>query len=122
MKTKTKTKPRSKVKANKESVNIFIPITSLGATVKGKFSGLKPNKVYELQIDYPLDKVYVFEIKTGKGGVALIELLAKIGEIYKHIYDNEEKYGIWGHSIDDLCLEGIYINHTTRKIAIDIGS
>ena len=119
-------------KTNKQSITLDIPITYLAATWKGSFDKLPANKTYELIIDYPLSNPARYQIKTGKTGMGLVKLLGTIGKLYQKTYDvedssmdNEEdggRYGIWGHDIGDLALEGIDINHKTKKITLDIGS
>ena len=117
--------------SNIQDITVNISITSLDAIWKGDTRKLPPNKTYELLIDYPLTYPAKFEIKTGKTGMDFLKLLKIIGEKYIEIYDAEPdsaycdddgSYGIWGHSIDDLCLEGLTINHKTKKIRLDIGS
>lgn len=105
-----------------QSVTLFIPVTNLDAIWKGDTSSLPPNKTYTLTIDYPLDKPAKFKISTGKNGLSFLSLLKRIGSLYKKVYENEDKYGVWGHVIDDLQLEGIDINHKKNTIDLYIGS
>lgn len=70
---------------------------------------LFPNEVSaDLFLSYPLE-VVVRQPITFK---SLYELITKIRDTYKEIYKEEEKthkFGIWGHSIYDLFIEGISI-------------
>lgn len=62
----------------------------------------------DLFLSYPLE-VVVKQTITFK---SLYELITKIRETYKELYKKEEKtheFGIWGHSIYDLFIEGISI-------------
>jgi len=77
-----------------------------------------------------------------KGGFTRIDLFRCIYEGYKKIYDEEEqevgdlgiyenlynrkesdgKYGIWGHYLDDLFLEGVFYNLDLNLVTLFIGS
>lgn len=83
---------------------------------------LPANEEFTLTIDYPLSNAAKFKIKSGKTGMGTAKLIDKICKLYHKVYENEEKYGIWGHSIDDLNLEGIKVNFVKKSITIDIGS
>lgn len=118
-----------KKKANKQSIDVHIPVTMLSSSWKGDFDKLPANEVYELIIDYPLDNPARYKIKTGKNGMGLVALLGTIGKFYEKTYEDEDssedprgRYGIYGHSIDDLSLSGVNINHTTKKITLDVDS
>lgn len=94
---------------------------------KGKsfFKGdifLKPNTTYSLEIDYPLGVPAIFEIKSGETGMGTNSLIGKICESYYKIYQNEEKYEIWGHCLGDLAIEGINVNHEKKTIELFVGS
>lgn len=109
-------------------ITVFMPITDLMGW-KGEFQNLPANSTYELIIDYPLSNWGRFKIKTGKNGLGLVGLLSKIGKLYQEVYDTdeededgEEKYGVWGHDITDLHLEGIDIDHKRKKIRLVMGS
>src|ERR1022692_2620615 len=103
-----------KPKQNKQSASIYIPITMCNDYMsKGTLEKLFPNKTYELLINYPLTHPARFNIKTGTKGMGIIQLIKKIGQLYRDIYESEPdteycddngKYGIYGHSIDDLML------------------
>lgn len=54
--------------------------------------------------------------------MGLGKLLQKIGEAYRKVYEEEDKYGVWGHYITDLAIEGIKVNYKTKKITLDVGS
>jgi hypothetical protein len=116
------TNKKARSKANKESATLMIPITYLNAKWIGSIKTLPRNRTYELIIDYPLSIDAVYQIKTGKAGMSSFRLLKEIGKAYDDVYNNQEKYGVWGHSIDDLALEGIKINHNTKMITIYVGS
>jgi hypothetical protein len=124
-------KKRTSKKANKESVSLSIPLTYIDAVWKGDFNKLPANQTYDLLIDYPLTHPATVKIKTGKGGMNLIKLVKVIGNAYTKIYeaepdseycDEDGTYDIWGHGIDDLCLVGIDINHTSKKITLGVDS
>ena len=83
---------------------------------------LKPNTDYKLIIDYPLSCKAEFIIKCDGKGLDLQGLVKKIINSYYEIYENEKKYGIWGHDIVDLYLEGITVDHSKKIIILDMGS
>lgn len=81
----------------------------------------------EILFDYPLSQTVLMKFHSPKG-FSRIYLWKCIYDGYKKIYDEEEedcgkvgfiegtynrkpsdgRYGIWGHVISDLCIEGIY--------------
>lgn len=107
---------------DKQSVSLYVPIYALSKSWKGTFNKLPPNKTYTLIIGYPLNNPAKIEVKTGKTGMGVANLLAKIGESYRNVYDNAERFGIWGHDIDDLILSGVNVNHKTKMITLDVDS
>lgn len=85
---------------------------------------LLPNKTYTLVIDYPFDEERRYSFKTAKGrGMGLLGLIKKISECYDETYDDadENGNGYW-HSIEDLVIEGIRVDHVKRIIRLDVGS
>lgn len=105
-----------------QNINIDIPVTNLTNIWKGEFKKLPANKIFELIVDYPLDNDAKFQIRTGKSGMGLVKLLQEIGKAYSHVYNNEEKYGVYGHDIYDLALEGIRVDMKKQTIKLDVGS
>lgn len=86
---------------------------------------LPPNKTFSLTIDYPLARSAKFNISTGKNGLTTIGLINKIVKCYKKVYYKEDEngtYGIWGHDIGDLSLQGIDVDLKNNKISIHVGS
>jgi hypothetical protein len=79
-------------------------------------------KTYVLIIDYPFDKEGYFPINTGKG-MGVLDLLPHIYEAYKEQYRDakKNKNGYW-HGIGDLFVEGIKVNHQSKKITLEVGS
>ena len=105
----------SKLFKNKKVLNSFNklneamfsePVASKEFEVKNM---LFPEKIKaDLLLSYPLE-VVVKQTITFK---SLYELITQIRNTYKEIYEEEKKthkYGIWGHSIYDLYIEGISI-------------
>lgn len=91
---------------------------------------LDPNKLISqdaitVLFDYPLDRAVIFECP---GPVTVKDLITFVARTYEHIYKEEDRsasapagqaapgllnrgttdgrYGIWGHSLGDLFLEG----------------
>lgn len=100
-----------------------------------------PDEKITLRITYPLSVEVLHEYEQ-KGGFSRKDLFRRIYEVYKKIYDEEEKqvgdpgtyeslynrresndpYGIWGHHLDDLYLELIRYSPKTRIVNLAIGS
>lgn len=109
-------------KPNKQSIRCDIKVDAIEYW-KGKDFWLPARRTYNLIIDYPFSKAGVFQIKTGKG-MGLLGLMAKTYKAYKTMYrraQTDKQQGYW-HGIEDLVVEGITVNHKTRKIRLDIGS
>ena len=90
---------------------------------------------------YPLKNKVSFEY-TNKDGFTRMDLFRCIYEGYKEIYETEEKdagdpgtyeklynrkhsqgrYGIWGHYIVDLRIEGVSYDPKTKLVELLIGS
>lgn len=124
-----------KKKINKQHVKLEIQVTNLLNTWDGDLQKLPANKIFELIIDYPLSTPAIYKIKTGKKGMGLAKLLKTIGKAYQKTYNRENVsiarlkdedakslYGIWGHSIDDLSIEGITVDFKKKIITLDVGS
>lgn len=108
---------------------------------------LKPNKKYTLIIDYPLSIPYKQEIQSGKDGMTLKEVVDLSVDAYKKIYKEEAKtsklkeesiskrtkgasnlinraetngkYGIWGHSLEDLTITNIIVKGNKIYLSVD---
>jgi hypothetical protein len=108
---------------------------------------LSPNKTYTLIIDYPLNVPYTEEIKSGKEGVTLREVLNIAVDAYRKIYKEEAKtsklkeesiskrtkgasklinraetngkYGIWGHRLEDLTIINIMVKGNKIYLGVD---
>ena len=105
----------SKLFKNKKVLNSFNklkelmicePVASKEFEVKDMYFPEKMNA--DLLLSYPF-KVVVKQPIIFK---SLYELITQIRDTYKKIYEEEDKthkYGIWGHSIYDLYIEGISI-------------
>lgn len=72
---------------------------------------------FTLYICYPLKVV----VEVHKVCNTLYDIIKFIRDSYKEIYKNPTKYGVWGHSIHDLCIEGIKI-YDSKYIKVSIGS
>jgi hypothetical protein len=63
------------------------------------------------EIDYPLSTKVEVKIPKAK---SIADILVPIADPYKNIIyidaDKENKYGVWGHGIQDLYFEGFTIN------------
>lgn len=73
-----------------------------------------------LYLCYPLSVVVKEEIEFD----SLYLLINEIRRVYKEIYKDREsviKYGVWGHDIYDLCIEGITL-YKDGSVDVNIGS
>lgn len=107
-----------------QSVNCDIHLYNLDCW-KGKDIQLPPNSEFTLVIDYPLRTPVRIKMEVDKEGLGFIGLVKFIVLCYKKIYKTykkDNKYGIWGHCIEDLVLEAIHINHEKKEITLGMGS
>ena len=92
---------------------------------KIKNINLSPNQIYTLIIDYPFgwnDRGYDFRIKTGPNGKTTVDIINEIVKAYNKIYEDPDKYGVFGHGIEDLNLSEISVNHARKIIKIGVDS
>lgn len=113
------------MKSKIETARMFLQI-SMGSCSKGNVT-IPPNKTYTLRLDYPFaGEKHYFTIKSGKKSLSANDLIGKICSIYENkIYKNDatmDKYGVFGHGIDDLTLSEIKVNHVKKTITIGTGS
>ena len=105
-----------------------VPVSYLGTKIWSNESlQLWPNETFTLIINYPFGgaTVHSFAFKTGKNGMGIGGILNEIGKAYNKIYESEEsmdKYGVFGHGIEDLHLCEIKVNFKTKKITIGVDS
>lgn len=113
----------------KQSISCDIRVDALECW-SGKDFWLEPNSTYSLVIDYPFNIPATFPIKVGADGMGLIGLLPHIGKAFDKRYtsiDNAKGAKLadvawYWHGIDDLTIEGISVNHKTKKITLNVGS
>lgn len=104
----------------------------------------------KFMIDYPLEREFLFNYTSfNPEGWTAREILTKIIEIYNGIYKEEDRsmdikletleqrmargglinrgksngtYGIWGHDIGDLFIEGVSYDKSTKTVYPTMGS
>ena len=59
-----------------------------------------------IQFKYPLSDSVTFDF-AHDGGFSLRQFTEVVREGYQRIYADATKYGVWGHTIGDLYIEGI---------------
>lgn len=104
----------------KETVSLELSISSL-EYVKGSVT-LPPNTEYTLRITYPIEEIVSTKIKVGEKEMSELQLCREIFLVYYQIYQDPEKYGVWGHGLGDLVLESIEVDHDQKSIKIFVGS
>jgi hypothetical protein len=73
-------------------------------------------------IDYPFDVPILFTIETGAEPWSVWDVCCAFADMYARIYEDPEKYGVWGHDLTDLWIEGLYYFPEERVIYPHIGS
>jgi hypothetical protein len=73
-------------------------------------------------IDYPLERPCLFTIKVGEEPWSLWEICCAFADQYARIYQQPEKYGLWGHDLTDLWIERLLYFPKKRLIYAHIGS
>ena len=73
-----------------------------------------------IKFDYPCDET-IFTYKN-PDGFTKIALLKCIWKGYDRIYKSSDKYGVWGHDLTDLMIEGIKYNPVKNEVTLDVGS
>ncbi len=56
-------------------------------------------------IDYPLERPCLFTIPVGEEPWSIWDICNAFAEQYARIYEQPEKYGVWGHDLSDLWIE-----------------
>ncbi len=87
--------------------------------------GLPANRTYHADLDYPFRGTARVTIKPfvrkGRGKEMTIGwLLFALAQAYEAVYENHERYGIWGHHIGDLGFEQIIIKGD--QVWVGVGS
>ena len=119
------------VLVNKNSTMPFIPLNYSGMK-KSLNKLLNPNDIViktktppKLEIDYPLNNPYIKQLD--KCVWTRLEIAKMVAETYQKIYKEElegteKKYGIYGHSIEDLVLTTVIYNSKKNIITLTVDS
>ena len=74
-----------------------------------------------IKIDYPLEKPIKILYKKNSEFYTRIELINIIINLYEKIYnDKTDKYGIYGHYIEDLLLKDMKYNYISKVLTLNI--
>jgi hypothetical protein len=73
-------------------------------------------------IDYPLERPCLFTVKVGEEPWSVWDICCAFAEQYARIYEQPEKYGIWGHDLSDLWIERLLYFPEKRLIYPHVGS
>jgi hypothetical protein len=74
-----------------------------------------------IEFDYPIKSPVQFPFHHD-GGFTLKDILMAVRDGYNRIYEDAEKYGVWGYEVDDLFLESVETATSTLIILTVSGS
>jgi hypothetical protein len=89
--------------------SIFMEKEGLPTTVRGL-------------IDYPLERPCLFTIRVGEEPWSLWEICCAFADQYACVYEEPDKYGVWGHDLTDLWIERLLYYPENRLIYPHMGS
>jgi hypothetical protein len=73
-------------------------------------------------IDYPLERPCLFTIHVGEEPWSIWDICLAFAEQYARIYEEPEKYGVEGHDMTDLWIEGLVYFPEKKLIYPHVGS
>jgi hypothetical protein len=73
-------------------------------------------------IDYPMKKPVLFPIEVGSPPWNLWDILTAFADQYALIYQQPERYEVWGHDLSDLWIERLFYYPERRLIYPFVGS
>jgi hypothetical protein len=73
-------------------------------------------------IDYPFETPILFEIRTGNEPWSVWDICCAFADQYEKIFEDPERYGIWGHDLMDLWIERLVYFPEERLLYAHIGS
>jgi hypothetical protein len=73
-------------------------------------------------IDYPLEKPVLFAIEVGKTPWFLWDILSAFADQYALIYQEAQRFGVWGHDLSDLWIERLFYYPERALIYPYVGS
>jgi hypothetical protein len=84
---------------------------------------VKKNRI-RVQVDYPIRKPVLFDIHAQDPSIGFTrkELALNIGKMYNKVYANADKYGVWGHSMEDLILVDLEYNTVNDIYCLSVDS
>jgi hypothetical protein len=91
-----------------------------GDSIEMEEEGL-PSTVRGL-IDYPLERPCLFTIEVGEEPWSLWDICCAFADQYARIYEEPEKYGVWGHDMTDLWIERLLYFPEKQLIYPHVGS
>jgi hypothetical protein len=92
----------------------------VGDSIETENEGL-PTVVRGL-IDYPLERPCLFTIPVGEEPWSVWDICCAFAEQYARIYEQPEKYGVWGHDLTDLWIERLLYFPKKKLIYPHVGS
>jgi hypothetical protein len=89
----------------------------------GELCHLLEARPLRITLTYPMEKPYVVSIggetgETGERSLWLGGVLWHVAKGYEEVYKDPEKYGVWGHGLSDLYLEGLIIDGDTAELLV----
>jgi hypothetical protein len=73
-------------------------------------------------LDYPMEVPVLFTIETGEGLWNLWEVCVAIANQDARVYEQADRYGVWGHDMTDLVIENLLYYPKEQLIYPHIGS
>ena len=73
-------------------------------------------------IDYPLDCPCLFTIEVGSEPWSIWDICSAFADQYARIYEQPERWGIWGHDLSDLVIERLLYFPKKKLIYPHVGS
>jgi hypothetical protein len=73
-------------------------------------------------IDYPLERPCLFTIEAGEEPWSVWDVCCAFADQYARIYEQPERYGVWGHDLTDLWIESLLYFPEKRLIYSHVGS
>jgi hypothetical protein len=73
-------------------------------------------------IAYPVANPVLFTFEIGGIYWSVWQICCAFADQFQRIYEHPERFGVWGHDLTDLCIEGLTYYPKERLIAADVGS